>query len=306
MWPTGAASGEPVNLRWPPPPGGGGPAPYGPGNTGPRTGRPTLPPAPTELVTTPHGVTIETLPTGHGDPVTVFAHGLGNGIADTRPLGSAVHGRKVFFHFRGHGRSSAPPPPWTYEDLARDLRAIADLSGATRAVGVSLGAGALCRLVADSPGRFARMVFFLPAVLDVARPEVARDRLDALLAALASGDAAAIADAVSREVPAAARETTAGWAYIRQRLDQLTRDGLAPALAGLADEVAVPDRRRLAAVAGPALVIGCRGDELHPAAVAEELAAALPGAALHLYERPGVLWSQRADLRRRISEFLNE
>ena len=55
----------------------------------------------------------------------------------------------------------------------------------------------------------------------------------------------------------------------------------------------------------PALVIGCRGDELHPAAVAEQLASALPNATLHIYDRPSVLWTQRADLRERISGFLN-
>ncbi|MFD0787236.1 alpha/beta fold hydrolase, partial [Micromonospora azadirachtae] len=115
-------------FRWPPPP-DGGPRTWGPGPGAPRTGRPALPEPDTELVTTPHGVRLERLITGAGDPVTVFAHGLGNGIATTRPFGSGVTGRKVFFQFRGHGRSDAPPGPWSYADLARDVRAIADLSG---------------------------------------------------------------------------------------------------------------------------------------------------------------------------------
>ena len=34
---------------------------------------------------------------------------FGSGIATTRPFGSAVAGRRVFFQFRGHGRSDAPP-----------------------------------------------------------------------------------------------------------------------------------------------------------------------------------------------------
>jgi hypothetical protein len=53
-------------------------------------------------------------------------------------------------------------------------------------------------------------------------------------------------------------------------------------------------------------VLGCKGDELHPASVAEELAAALPRATLHVYDKPGVLWTQRADLRARIAGFLSE
>jgi pimeloyl-ACP methyl ester carboxylesterase len=294
-----------MNWRWPPPP-GGSPGPFGPGNTGPRTGRPTLPEPPTDLLPTPHGVALECLTAGSGEPVTVFAHGLGQGIAETRPLGSAVEGRKVFFQFRGHGRSDSPAGAWAYADLARDLRAVADLTGATRAVGVSLGAGALCHLLADHPTRFDRVVFFLPAVLDTPRSEAARDRITGLLAAVESGEAAAVAEVVSLETPASVRETPAAWSYIRQRTDQLLRDGLAPGLATLPEQVAITDRAKLGAVRVPALVLGCMGDDLHPVAVAEELAAALPRATLHVYDKPGVLWTQRADLRARIAGFLSE
>lgn len=292
-------------FRWPPPP-DGGPRTWGPGPSAPRTGRPALPEPETELVATPHGVHLEQLVTGAGDPVTVFAHGLGNGIATTRPFGSGVTGRRIFFQFRGHGRSAAPPGPWTYHDLARDLRSVADRGLATRAFGASLGAGALCRLLADSPTRFNRLVFYLPAVLDQPRGNAARRRLTALLDALGSGDVGQLAEVVQLELPPAVRNTPAGWAYLRQRLDQLMRNGLASGLVGLPESVPVREATELAEVTAPALVIGCVGDELHPVGVAERLAAALPQATLHVYDRPGVLWAKRADLRERISTFLNE
>ncbi|WP_433082866.1 alpha/beta fold hydrolase [Dactylosporangium sp. CA-052675] len=294
-----------MDFRWPPPPDGRPDRFRPPVTRGPQTGRPTLPAPPTELVATPHGVELERLVTGEGEPVTVFAHGLGSGIAETRPLGSAVRGRKVFFQFRGHGQSAAPGGVWTYADLARDLRAIADLGGATRALGVSLGAGALTRLLSDNPGRFERAVFFLPAVLDSPRPAAAQERLSALLEAIEAGDAASVADVISQEIPAQLRNSPPVWAFLRQRLDQLMRDGLAAGLASLPEQAAVADRDGLAAVSAECLVIGCRGDDLHPASVAEQLAAALPKAELHLYDRPGVLWTHRADLRTRISDFLN-
>lgn len=292
------------DFRWPPPP-DGGPRTYGPGPSAPRTGRPALPEPETELVATPHGVALERLTTGVGEPVTVFAHGLANGIANTRPFGSGVTGRKVFFQFRGHGRSDSPEGEWTYADFARDLRAIADLSRATRAFGASLGAGALARLLTESPARFERVVFFLPAALDQPRPDVAGQRLTALLEAVEEGDASAMAEAVELEMPSAVRNTPAGWSYLRQRLDQLMRDGLGAGLASLPEHAPLADRAALAAVDVPALVIANAGDELHPVEVAEELAAALPQATLHVYDKPGVLWTDRADLRERLTTFLN-
>jgi 3-oxoadipate enol-lactonase len=289
-----------TGFRWPSP--GGGPRSDRAGSAG--LPHPALPEPDTELVATPHGVRLEQLVTGAGQPTTVFAHGFAAGIPVTRPLGSAVAGRRVFFQFRGHGRSDAPPGPWTYDDLARDLRAVADVNGATRALGVSLGAGALAALLAQSPRRFERLVFFLPAVVDRPRTPVGRERLTGLLRAVAAGDSRAVAEAVAAELPPAMRATPSGQAYVRQRADQLARDGLAAALATLPEQVAVRDRAALAAVTAPALVIGCIGDDLHPAEVAEELAAALPRATLHVYDQPGVLWTRRADLRDRISAFL--
>ncbi|AGL21250.1 alpha/beta fold hydrolase [Actinoplanes sp. N902-109] len=293
-----------MRFRRPAPP-DGGPRNSGPGPSAPRTGRPTLPAPVTHLLETPHGVRLEQLITGTGDPVTVFAHGLAGDIAGTRPLGSAVTGRRVFFHFRGHGRSSAPPGPWSFADLAADLRAVADHAGASRAVGVSMGAAALCRLLAEDPGRFERIVLYLPAPLDGVRPRSAEQRLSRLLAALESGEAAAVAEAVEPELPPAVRDTPTGWSFLRQRVEQLQRDGLAPELGSLWREPAVADVGLLRAYRGKALVIGCHGDELHPVSWAERVAGLLPGAQLQVYDRPAVLWTNRRELRDRISTFLN-
>ncbi|MGX6607849.1 alpha/beta fold hydrolase [Micromonosporaceae bacterium Da 78-11] len=294
-----------MRRRFGPPPPDGGPRLHRPGPTGPRSPRPTLPGTPTEIISTPSGAHLEQLITGVGDPVTVFAHGLGGDIAGTRPLGSAVVGRRAFFHFRGHGRSDVPPGPWSFGDLAGELRAVADLAGATRALGVSLGAGALCRLLSETPDRFDRVVCYLPAPLDGIRSETAVSRVERLLAAVESGEAAMIADVVESEMPSSVRNTPTGWAYLRQRVEQLQRNPLAPELAGLWDEPAVADESALGAFRGRALVLGCVGDELHPVAWAERLAGLLPGADLHVYDNPAVLWNNRSELRDRISTFLN-
>ncbi|MEU8656613.1 alpha/beta fold hydrolase [Actinoplanes philippinensis] len=291
--------------RFGPPPPDGGPRLQRVDRTGPRGGRPTLPGPATEMVTLPSGVRVEQLTTGAGDPITVFAHGLAGDISGTRPLGSAVTGRRVFFHFRGHGRTDVPPGPWSFADLAADLRALADLSGATRAVGVSMGAAALCRLLAESPDRFERVVLYLPAPLDGARAAVSVQRLERLLASVESGEAAMIADAVEREMPPSVRNTPAGWSYLRQRVEQLQRDGLAPEIESVWSAPALAEETLLKEFRGRALVIGCLGDETHPASWAERIAGLLPEADLEVYDRPAVLWSNRAALRARVSSFLN-
>jgi 3-oxoadipate enol-lactonase len=249
----------------------------------------------------PHGVDLEYLRAGHGEPVTVFAHGLGNGIAETRPLGSGVTGTKIFFQFRGHGRSGAPEGAWTYADLAADLAAVADAFGASRALGVSLGAGALCRLVATAPERFERLVFFLPAALAGSRPPAAAQRLADLRAG-----GAALRSAIAAEVPAPLRDSTSFQVYLRQRTEELARHPLSPALGTLLSDLPVPDPAALREVRVPALVLGCEGDPLHPAGAARRLAEALGDATLHMYPGPGVLWTDRADLRQRISGFLSQ
>ncbi|WP_203743382.1 alpha/beta fold hydrolase [Actinoplanes cyaneus] len=293
-----------MRKRFGPPPPDGGPRLQRVDRTGPRSGRPTLPGPATEMVTLPSGVRLEQLTTGAGEPMTVFAHGLAGDIAGTRPLGSAVAGRRTFFQFRGHGRSDAPPGPWSFADLAADLRGVADLAGATRAVGVSMGAGALCRLLADTPDRFDKVVLYLPAPLDGRRSEAAARRLDRLLASVESGEAAMIADAVEAEMPPSVRNTPAGWSHLRQRVEQLQRHGLAPELATLWTAPAVPDESALRAFRGRALILGCRDDEIHPAGWAERLAELLD-ADLHIYDLPAVLWTNRNDLRDRVSTFLN-
>jgi pimeloyl-ACP methyl ester carboxylesterase len=130
----------------------------------------------TSLVQGPNGL-LELITTGSGTPSTVFAHGVTGSIGSTRPFGSGVEGSRTFFHFRGYGASAPAVEPLTYEALAADLRAVADHVGATRAFGVSMGAGALCRLLASTPLRFERLVLALPAAVDRPLTDDAPDSL---------------------------------------------------------------------------------------------------------------------------------
>jgi pimeloyl-ACP methyl ester carboxylesterase len=114
---------------------------------------------------------------------------------------------------------------------------------------------------------------------------------------------------MTEEVPAGFRDTPAARAFVASRVAALRHDGMSRLLLGMVAEVATPAEAggldALRRVTAPALVLATRGDPAHPLDVAERLAATLPAATLHVYDEPGVLWTHRADLRRRISDFLN-
>ncbi|MGZ4148783.1 MAG: alpha/beta fold hydrolase [Actinomycetota bacterium] len=118
-------------------------------------------------VTSADGTRLHAEVDGAGEPVTVFAHGLTNSCMELAAFTPLAPGTKVRFCFRGHGHSGVPEAGrYRFADYAADFDAVATAFGATRAVGTSLGAGAITYLVGESPDRFERLVFLLPAALD--------------------------------------------------------------------------------------------------------------------------------------------
>lgn len=225
---------------------------------------------------------------GAGDPVTVFAHGLGGSAAETRPLASRVPGTRVLFDFRGHGASAGLPGGWDYELLADDLLGVADAVGAQCAVGLSLGAGTLMRVLAHDPGRFARVVFVMPAAIDASRVDGATLRLQRLGEAVDAGDVDRVAEILLTEVPPEIRNRRGIATLVRRRAQQLAAR---PAPRPARDDRPLPSRALLSGVHVPALVIAQEGDPLHRVAVAEELCDALPDARLVVLPPGGVFWT---------------
>jgi 3-oxoadipate enol-lactonase len=256
-------------------------------------------------VFTHDGEDIDYLASGSGEPVTVFAHGLSGSIAETRPLGSGVAGTRVFFHFRGHGESSSPPGPWSYDDVGAELLAVADHFGARRAVGASMGAGAILNVLAKDPGRFDRVVLFLPAVLDTIPLDAPVHRLTALADAIDNSDVERLATMLVDDQPPAVRALPAVHDYMRLRAESLVGTPVSTAIRSIPLSVPIDDRSALKAVHIPVLVIGQRGDPVHLVSVAEEIADALPNAQLYVFPEDGGLWLARDELRTVITTFLN-
>lgn len=248
---------------------------------------------------------IRYLTTGSGMPATVFAHGLAGSIRTTRPFGSGVAGSRTFLQFRGEGDALAPQTPWTYAALADELTAVADHVGAEQALGVSMGAGALCSLLGSAPLRFGRLVFVMPAVLDQPRTDGALDRLEAMAQCCDDLDVEGLTFLLLQGEPARVRAQPAVELWCRRQALAMVGTTVSTALRALPTAVPLTDRGVLAAVTAPALVIAQEGDPAHPVWVAEQLAASLPNARLEILAPGGVLWRHRAVLRRLLGSFLS-
>lgn len=260
----------------------------------------------TTLVPGPDG-DLEVLTTGRGEPHTLFVHGLAGSISTTRPYASAVAGTRSFVHLRGHGRSHVPASPeWGYAELAAEVRSVADRLGAGRALGVSMGAGALLAGLAQDPGRFERLVLVLPAAVDRPRGDEAMRRLGRLAARVEAGDAGPVARHLLLEQPGQVRDDPHVVAWCREQAEQLVSSGVAAALRVLPGRVPLADRSVLARVTCPVLVLGQEADDTHPASVARELAKALPAGSVHVAPPGGIMWEHRQQTREIVGAFLSE
>lgn len=241
---------------------------------------------------------------GRGEPCTLFVHGLAGSIEETRPFASGVPGRRVFLHVRGHGASPAPPGPWAYDDLAREVRAVADHVRASQVLGVSMGAGAVCALLAASPDRFRRTVLALPAVLDRRSEDDSLERAARLADLIDACDVDAIAEQLVRDQRVAPPQRPAVEQWAARAARRLSGSATSVALRQMPLRAAVDDLGALSAVRSPVLVIAQRDDPLHPVEVAERLVAAFQDGRLEILPPGGVLWAHRATLRRVVGDFL--
>ena len=92
---------------------------------------------------------------GAGEPV-VLLHGLGSSARDWEPQVAELSRRYrvVTVDFRGHGRSSRPPGPYSIDEFAVDVAALMSHLGVASAhvCGISLGGMVAFQLAVDFPG----------------------------------------------------------------------------------------------------------------------------------------------------------
>ncbi len=244
------------------------------------------------------GLHVERL--GDGAPVTLFAHGLGGCGAELRALAGPVAGTRVLVDLPGHGDTPLAADRWEYADLAAALDAAARDTGATRAVGVSVSAGALLTTLAERGDRWERVALLLPAALDQPRAGQSTRRLADLGDAIDSGDLEAVVAHLLAGLPAAVREGRAARMHSRATAQRLLRR---PAPRPVEGTTPVAHRRELPRLGSAALVVAEREDPLHPVQTAREVADAL-GARLVVLDPGSIFWTARAQVAELLAGFL--
>ena len=244
---------------------------------------------------------------GEGEPVTVFAHGLTNSCMELAAFTPMAPGTKVRFCFRGHAHSATPEAGhYRFADFADDLDVVAAAYGATRAVGTSLGQGAITHLLGGDPDRFERIVFVMPAALDLGLADHERfDRVADLLETLP------VDEAVQRIVADSKRVADYDEKPWLRELDMflwqdLNATGVARAIREITRDVAIADRQLLRKVSAPTLILCQEGDEIHPVELGYVLAELMPNAELIVLGSEDELMARLPELVTRVAAFLAE
>lgn len=222
--------------------------------------------------------------TGHA---VLFLHGMGCDGTDWEPQVDAFADRYrcITIDHRGHGRSDREVGDgYSIARFAADARAVLDHLGVDRAhvVGLSMGGMIAQQLTLDDPERVCTL-----SLLDTfARPGPMADGMGAMADQVEAGGLDALAGGFQAMVFAAA--TTGTKPELVERFDAQFRANTPACLAADMRAIAGIDvYDRLGSIAAPTVVLCGAEDNLTPLPMAEELAAAIPGATLEIVPDAG-------------------
>lgn len=227
-------------------------------------------------------------------PTVVLAGSLGSTVAMWEPqvVPLATHFRVVRYDARGHGGSPVPPGPYSIDDLADDVVTLLDRLDVARAhvVGLSVGGMTGLRFAARNPHRVDRLAvlcasaYTTPKGPYLERAALVRAQGTAVVADTVVGRwltderRAAHPEEVAQLVAMVAATPPEGYAATCEAIERMDL------------------RQDLPLITAPTLVIGGADDPSIPPPHQEAIAAAIPGATLHILERAAHLASfERAD-----------
>lgn len=211
-----------------------------------------------------------------GKPVLVLSNSIGTGLAmwDGQIAALSAHFRVLRYDLRGHGGSDVPAGPYSMERLGRDVIELLDALGIARAhfCGLSLGGMVGQWLGIHAPQRIERLILCHTAPW-LAPAEVMDERIAAVLRADRAETAAQF---LGNWFPPRLLHSAAAEPF-RAMLLAAAPQGIAGCLGAVRD---MDFRGELARIPKPVLVIAGRYDTVTLASHSEQIAAAVPGAAL--------------------------
>ncbi|QDQ97505.1 alpha/beta fold hydrolase [Tomitella fengzijianii] len=229
--------------------------------------------------------------TDHGGegPVVFHAHGLSScsaneteaGLIDPAALRAAGL-RLIAYDARGHGGSSgrADPADYTWDNLAEDLLALADVFSPgvpVHAIGVSMGTATILHALTRRPERFRSVVLGAPPTAWATR--AAQVAVYGELAATIEADpAAAVSTMESMPVPEIFADAPNQAPAPAPAVDP----ALLPAVLRGAGASDLPEPDALTGLTLPVLLLAWDTDLGHPVSTTERLAELLPEADAHV------------------------
>jgi pimeloyl-ACP methyl ester carboxylesterase len=239
---------------------------------------------------------------GGSGAAIVFQHGLGGDEAQVAENLPDIAGfRRLTLECRAQGSSGVGDPlQFGIGTFAEDVLAFATARGAYRFVvgGISMGAAIALRLAIREPQRVAALILARPAWLFDAAPSN-MEAIAAVAAFLKRPDPVA-AQAAFSDTPVArrfAKEAPDNLATLLGHFNSKDRPTRAALLATIAADGPGVTEDQVRALCMPTLVIGHEIDAIHPRAMAERLAATIPGAQLALITPKAI------DKARHVAEF---
>jgi 3-oxoadipate enol-lactonase/4-carboxymuconolactone decarboxylase len=209
-----------------------------------------------------------------GDTPVLMLHSIGTTLHVFDPQAAMLaRSRPVIrMDLRGHGLSGVTPGPYSMQLHAADGWALLDRLGVARAhlLGMSIGGRIALQMAAEAPDRVESLIL-LDTALEFPPPSAWQDRIDAVLA---RGTEALVETVMPRWVVDPTRPDSQG---LRAMLLHTDRAGYAGSAAALRDATAADIAGRITC---PTTVLVGDRDIATPMAMAEAVAAAIPGAML--------------------------
>jgi pimeloyl-ACP methyl ester carboxylesterase len=246
------------------------------------------------------GVDIAVADTGAG-PAFLWGHGFTSSMQEE--AGSlldwdrlAARCRVVRWDARGHGRSAGmtSSDDYRWDNLGRDLVALADALGLGQFVGggVSMGAATALHAAVQARDRVAGLVLALPPTAYETRAAQAEEYLRGARVVEQRGVDAYVELVNAQPVPEILSSFVGASRFV-----PAVADHLLPAVLRGAAASDLPPRDRVRSIAVPALILAWDTDPGHPLSTAERLAELLPNAELHVARRirDVVSWTDRVE-----------